>query len=65
MKYMQKKGDETPIPFDEALYDATVYDVFDRNAPAAEPEKSRRKPRVAEPAPEPVPTSDDLDLNFD
>ena len=29
MKYMSKKGEDFPIPFDEVVYDATIYDVFE------------------------------------
>lgn len=29
MKYMQKKGENFPVPFDDVIYDATVYEVFE------------------------------------
>ena len=29
MKYMQKKGEDFPVPFDSVIYDASIYEVFE------------------------------------
>lgn len=69
MKYIQKKGEDYPVPFDFVIYDASVYEVFEilENEPAAEPTKPKaRKPKAApaverEPEPEaPVFDPDDF-----
>ena len=71
MKYMQKKGEDFPIPYDETLWDAEVYEVVEA---AAEPAKPKtRKAKVAAPVVEVEPEAeaeapaddDDFDFNID
>ena len=48
MKYMQKKGEDFPVPFDEVIYDATVYEVFEILQGEATEDKPRaKKPKAA------------------
>lgn len=65
MKYMQKKGEEFPIPYDATLFDPEVYEMLE---PAAEPVKSKRgKPKAApvvEQEPETEAPMDDDDFDF-
>lgn len=68
MKYMQKKGEDFPIPYDAALYDPEVYEMLE---PATEPVKPKaRKPKAApvveqEPEAEAPADDDDFDFNID
>lgn len=53
MKYMQKKGEEYPLPFDEQIYDATVYEVFEILDAESDKKPKEKKPKgkpEAEPA---------------
>lgn len=61
MKYMQKKGEVFPIPYDATLYDPEVYEMLE---PAAEPVKPKvRKPKAA-PVVEPEAPADDDDFDL-
>lgn len=46
MKYMRKKDEDTLVPYDEFIYDASVYDVVD--GAADKPTKAKKAP-VAKP----------------
>lgn len=47
MKYMQKKGEDFPVPFDSAIYDASIYEVFEvLEGEAVEDKPKVRKPRA-------------------
>jgi hypothetical protein len=48
MQYMQKKGEQFPIPYDEALYDATIYELID---PAESAKPKAKKAKVEKVAP--------------
>ena len=49
MKYMHKKDEDTLVPYDEFIYDATEYVVVDE-APQTRPAKAK-KPKLVEEAP--------------
>ena len=72
MKYMQKKGEAFPIPFDETLWDSEVYEMIE--SAADEPAKPKaRKAKAVAPAVEATPEveaeapadDDDFDFNID
>lgn len=43
MRYMQKKGEDFPVPFDEVIYDAAIYEVFEILDGAVADEKPKAK----------------------
>ncbi len=65
MQYMQKKGEQFPIPYDEALYDATIYELIDAAEPAKPKAKKAKPEKAVEVAPETELLGDvDLDEDF-
>ena len=47
MKYMQKKGEDFPVPFDSVIYDASIYEVFEvLEGEAVEDKPKARKPKA-------------------
>lgn len=65
MKYMTKKGENYPIPFDDKLFNSETYTTFEIIDQAPEPEPApkparRRAPKVEEP----ILVNVDLDVPF-
>lgn len=51
MKYMQKKGENFPVPFDDVIYDAVTYEVFEileGEATEDKPKAKKAKPAKAD-----------------
>lgn len=67
MKYMQKKGEDFPIPYDATLYDPEVYEMLEPAAEPAPAKPKRSKPKaapVAEQEPEAEAPADDDDFDL-